>query len=343
MYKYHPPSCSSEPSGDTLDIPELQAALQEIIKSQPDNPKNDPAGNVEPQAFDPKETDADVLQIQRPAPRLNWIDEDEDWTLPNALHPHSPPATEKSALGRSFWPHGVTLMIGPIALAGILLFLTDGLSILATAQDDIHTVPVETITIDPNSPSATFAQSSTTRPSAPAKSGGEVDTANFDRRFEAAEWKAAASEKLREKIQDRMKQDALPGLMPAPTPVPEQSEKAAYNSDSVLGYAPAGALSPQRREGHTAITKATTPKAEPTENRVNPVTAGGDADSQTSQSGHVTASVNLRGDDKKDAQILAVVPEDAEVKVGACDKWWCAVTYEGQTGFVGVKYVKTGS
>ncbi|MEM9630060.1 MAG: SH3 domain-containing protein [Pseudomonadota bacterium] len=53
-----------------------------------------------------------------------------------------------------------------------------------------------------------------------------------------------------------------------------------------------------------------------------------------------SASVNLRQSDDKNATIIGVIPENAEVQFSECGKWWCAVSYNGKTGFVGQKYLE---
>lgn len=60
---------------------------------------------------------------------------------------------------------------------------------------------------------------------------------------------------------------------------------------------------------------------------------------ETQKTGTITASVNLRQTDKKNGRIIAIVPQGTDVPYQNCGKWWCEVTYEGKTGFVGQKFV----
>ncbi|MES0879139.1 SH3 domain-containing protein [Roseibium sp. SCP14] len=53
-----------------------------------------------------------------------------------------------------------------------------------------------------------------------------------------------------------------------------------------------------------------------------------------------SASVNLRQSDDKNAKIIGVIPENATVQFSECGKWWCAVSYDGKTGFVGQRYLE---
>jgi hypothetical protein len=56
--------------------------------------------------------------------------------------------------------------------------------------------------------------------------------------------------------------------------------------------------------------------------------------------GKILASVNFRNSEDKDATVLAVIPENAEVLFDECGTWWCGVLYQGKTGYVGQKYVE---
>lgn len=57
-------------------------------------------------------------------------------------------------------------------------------------------------------------------------------------------------------------------------------------------------------------------------------------------SGKTTASVNLRLSEKKNSEIIAVIPANTTVSFNECGKWWCGVEYDGQTGFVGQRFVE---
>ncbi len=51
------------------------------------------------------------------------------------------------------------------------------------------------------------------------------------------------------------------------------------------------------------------------------------------------ASVNLRQDAEKDAPVTAVIAAGTEIRFNECGVWWCGVSYKGQTGYVGQKYL----
>jgi len=57
------------------------------------------------------------------------------------------------------------------------------------------------------------------------------------------------------------------------------------------------------------------------------------------QTGTITASVNLRQSADKDATVIGVIPSGTEVRYDSCGLWWCGVVYQGQSGFVGQKYL----
>jgi uncharacterized protein YraI len=46
-----------------------------------------------------------------------------------------------------------------------------------------------------------------------------------------------------------------------------------------------------------------------------------------------TATVNLRANADTGAAILAKIPAGARIEVGECTEGWCAVTYQGKSGF----------
>lgn len=56
--------------------------------------------------------------------------------------------------------------------------------------------------------------------------------------------------------------------------------------------------------------------------------------------GTTLASVNMRQSEDKDATVIAVIPESTEVRFDECGKWWCGVSYDGRSGFVGQKYLE---
>ncbi|WP_298957759.1 SH3 domain-containing protein [uncultured Roseibium sp.] len=68
----------------------------------------------------------------------------------------------------------------------------------------------------------------------------------------------------------------------------------------------------------------------------DPGTAGTDYPNK----GTITASVNLRKSEDKDGTILAVIPAGTEISFNTCGTWWCGVDFDGQTGFVGKKFIE---
>ncbi|WP_165814594.1 SH3 domain-containing protein [Labrenzia sp. 011] len=64
------------------------------------------------------------------------------------------------------------------------------------------------------------------------------------------------------------------------------------------------------------------------------------ADPSFTTTGRIASAVNLRQSADKNAEILAVLPAGAEIRVGECGAWWCAIQHDGQTGFVGEKFLE---
>lgn len=55
--------------------------------------------------------------------------------------------------------------------------------------------------------------------------------------------------------------------------------------------------------------------------------------------GVTTVDVNLRESDDNGAEILMVLPQGTEVRFSECGQWWCSVTHEGLTGYVGQRFI----
>lgn len=56
-------------------------------------------------------------------------------------------------------------------------------------------------------------------------------------------------------------------------------------------------------------------------------------------SGETTAAVNMRLSEKRNSEIIAVIPGNTTVSFNECGRWWCGVEYDGKTGFVGQRFV----
>ncbi|SHL67509.1 SH3 domain-containing protein [Roseibium suaedae] len=57
--------------------------------------------------------------------------------------------------------------------------------------------------------------------------------------------------------------------------------------------------------------------------------------------GTANASVNMREGADMGTDVIGVVPAGAKLSVGACNSWWCAVSHDGKTGYIGRKYIDT--
>jgi uncharacterized protein YgiM (DUF1202 family) len=333
MFKYHQPSApSSLPGGASASSSSVSGNEWSVSCH-----------------FSPASEEKDIKD-QPPQPRLRWTGEEEDLSLPSALRRKEAAETPRPAPRRPLWPSVLILTAGPAALAGIMLFLADGAAVFSAGGVASDAISVETTSIKPGPvdlatlPATAPAES--TRPAAGPVSRDQIDSGRFNDRFEAAKWVDATGNKLREKIQDRMKQD----LQAAPDGNPVNTELRPYaQNGALLGYADSTRKS---NEGQTAIKQMS---ADPdrqtarTATRTEYAAVMPDVDpseasaEETDRAASVTANVNLRKSDQKDAEVLAVIPESAKIAVGSCDKWWCEVQYAGKSGFVGVKFVDTGN
>ncbi|MBD8893432.1 SH3 domain-containing protein [Roseibium litorale] len=59
--------------------------------------------------------------------------------------------------------------------------------------------------------------------------------------------------------------------------------------------------------------------------------------------GSANASVNLREGADMGTNVIGVVPAGAKLSVGECDTWWCAVSHDGKTGYIGRKFIDTAA
>lgn len=332
MSKYHQPSDPSARTGGTSA------------------PSNSISGNEwSVSCHFAAETEEPGTGDQPPPPRPRWTGEEEDLSLPNALRRKEEPDSPPPAPRRSRWPSFLILTAGPAALAGIMLFLADGAAFLAGGNVANDAISVETTSIAPGTLDvaslAPAVPARATPPETEHVSHDRLDGGRFNDRYEAAKWVDATGNKLREKIQDRMKQD----LQTAPDGTPVNTELQPFaQSGPELGYADS---SRRNSEAHLAINemaprtgKTTRTGTQTAHAAVTPLTASAETSTdETEKPASVTADVNLRKSDQKDAEILAVIPDNSRVDVGDCGKWWCEVSYAGKSGFVGVKFIDTGN
>lgn len=63
------------------------------------------------------------------------------------------------------------------------------------------------------------------------------------------------------------------------------------------------------------------------------------ADTDPLRTAVASASVNMRAGPSDEAEVLAIVPANAEIKAEPDCKSWCAVSYEGKTGYIYKNFV----
>lgn len=64
------------------------------------------------------------------------------------------------------------------------------------------------------------------------------------------------------------------------------------------------------------------------------------ADPSFPTTGLVTTAVNMRRTADNDGEVIAVVPENTEIRFNECGPWWCNILYEDQSGFISEKYLQ---
>ncbi|MBO6757638.1 MAG: SH3 domain-containing protein [Roseibium sp.] len=138
----------------------------------------------------------------------------------------------------------------------------------------------------------------------------------------------------------------FPGAPAAGTTLTHHPDVLAYGA---LNQSPTGrtaGLNPiDPRQASDAAPQASIPYAASEEQAaVASPSAGDDPDStppaSAERTGSIISAVNLRSRPRNGSRVLSVVPGGATVVLENCTRWWCAVRYEGQKGFVASRFVK---
>ncbi|WP_029061448.1 SH3 domain-containing protein [Labrenzia sp. DG1229] len=254
-----------------------------------------------------------------------------------------------------------TLIIGLAGGAALAL----GLPEMLNAEKNVAR-PVETELILAN-------------PSLDAPSSQKSDTlASGEENQASSEWPSATPAQIA-KAKDRIQKAFAVGGSSTPNPVTlaRVSKKTATNSTSSppratdqsdRRIAAANAEQPPIRTGYpllasnATVTPVPSPLASSAETRESaaiepvvsasqnaidenasrlPARSGAEQTNVSySNTGRTLASVNMRSTEDKNGEIIAVIPEDTQVGFQECGAWWCGVTYQGKTGFVGQKYLE---
>jgi len=135
------------------------------------------------------------------------------------------------------------------------------------------------------------------------------------------------------------------------TPSPHASEPVSPIAVTAAGttIAATRAVSPAQN-GSVSVTPGPTSPIGPAETAA-PVAAANEAsdtsaravlpdDGDYPNTGTVTASVNFRQSEDNDATVLGVIPAGTDVRYDTCGPWWCGIVHQGQTGFVGQKFLE---
>lgn len=247
--------------------------------------------------------------------------------LPKALKETGPVKGLLSPRGLSGTAAGVSLA----ALLGFLLFPFD------TPETASRSVAVDTIRVQPEIASAP----------------GQVSGDRFQQSFSEAGRDNDPA--LLKKIQDRVpaalanrSDDPMPSLV-SQTAEPQPPDSVAAGQDGTvtgetgLTLSRSLAQSPEAH-GASAFLQPASDPAPQTEAAASVSPAAYRLQlGERPTDGTATASVNLRSAADMNAGIIGVVPQGATLSVGACDKWWCAVSHAGKTGYIGRKFIGTAA
>jgi uncharacterized protein YgiM (DUF1202 family) len=352
MFKY------SAPSTQPIVAPEFHGFPESSVKG------------------DEKTTERPELTIVRTAsaapPRLRGGGEEDDGDLmiPEILRkpPEVPTGRTDEKAGEK--PSEARFRLVPVvaaSAAGLLLVVAAGATIYAAGRlsnQDAGTVAVKTISLEGQT-STTKAKQTRPDTAAPAQANG-LDKSGFDLRFNSAKAADPNPDSLKIKNQDRLAKIPLEGPDPAgsarqagapanpgtPSPLPVLGYASVPNPHAgwdegqraIYAAAPEPPAKSARIAGKTAAgetgNKAELAAAAPAVTPVAPATPANTLEpGPVTETSTVTADVNLRSAAEKDAPVLIVVPKGTSVGVGSCDNWWCAVSFDGRTGFVGKKFV----
>lgn len=237
------------------------------------------------------------------------------------------------------------LPVAAASAAGLLLVVTAGAMIYAAghfSSQDTGTVAVKTVSLEGQTSTAKSTQTGTDA-SAPVQANG-LDKSGFDLRFNSAKAADPNQKALKIKNQDRLARIPQDGNGAAGS-VRQAGAPARPGSRSalpVLGYASVPNPHAGWDEGQRAISSAArkSSASAPVAASAAPAASANTPDAGAmTETSTVTADVNLRSAAEKDAPVVTVVPKGSSVGVGSCDNWWCAVSVNGQSGFVGKKFV----
>ncbi|MBD1545282.1 SH3 domain-containing protein [Roseibium aggregatum] len=351
MFKYSMPSTQPIVAAEFHGIPEFSEEREDEVRDRPD-----------------------LTIVRAPSaapPRLRGVEaeDDGDLMIPDILR--KPPDIHVDQDQETAW-HGPAernfrlLPVAAASAAGLLLVLAGGAMIYAAgtlSNRDTGTVSVKTISLEGQTSAGSDGDAGP-QASAPVKAQA-FDQSGFDLRFNSAKAADTHPGSLKIKSQDRIAK--IPLEKTGKAGAGELSSRPGSRSHlPVLGYASVPNPHVGWDEGQKAISSAAD-RASLKDARIatnqpaDAVPAGGTDDGtdvaasapavtpaapgntldpgEMTETSTVTADVNLRSAAEKDAPVLTVVPNGTSVGVGSCDRWWCAVSFNGRTGFVGKKFV----
>jgi len=273
------------------------------------------------------------------------------------------PETHKTATGPSgHGPGFKALLASTVVIAGLggtgLYYATSGPA--GSGQETLN-VETQTIAAEPSIEGLIAEDAATLRGTSqaanPAASRRQIAEAKarIRRAFHAAGSVAHTSDDFSRPLGDQTAQDgkiqarlATAAADAAPTPSPHLAGTGSPQAETVIAATArartdrSGQTGPAPQPGLTESQPAPLVAAEPNGTATAAV-ATSDALPETGDyphTGTVTASVNFRASEDKDAAVLGVIPAGTKVQYDACGTWWCGIVHEGQAGFVGQKYIE---
>ncbi|WP_346898371.1 SH3 domain-containing protein [uncultured Roseibium sp.] len=290
------------------------------------------------------------------SPRLRGgeAEDDGDLMIPDVLRkPQKAPVSQgdENTAGQ---PEAARFRPFPVAVAsaaGLMLVVAAAATIYAAghlSNQDAGTIAVKTVSLEGKT---STDQAQQTGPDASASAHSKaLGKSGFDARFNSAKAADPNPGALKIKRQDRIAKTPLEKTG-ADNPVTAKAVAGHSGTGAslpVLGYASAPNPHAGWDEGQTAIASAAgqpslkdarVAAAEPVAATPEPAPETAAASGQMTETSTITADVNLRSAAEKEAPVLTVVPKGTSVAVGSCDNWWCAVSFDGRSGFVGKKFV----
>ncbi|WP_346908831.1 SH3 domain-containing protein [uncultured Roseibium sp.] len=330
MFKYSAPSTQPIVAPEFHGIPDLSTDRDENTRERPE---------------------LTIVRASSAAPprlRGGEAEDDGDLMIPEVLRKPTVAPVSQLAENAGNTTSEARFRLLPVAVAsaaGLLLVLAAGTMNYAAghlSNPDAGPIAVKTVSLEGQT---TTEPAKETGPDASASAQAQaLNESGFDLRFNSAQAADPNQKALKIKNQARVAKIPQEGTGPAGSvrQAGLPARPGIRSSLPVLGYASVPNPHAGWEEGQQAISAAArkSSAAMPVATPAAPAASANTLDTgPVTETASVTADVNLRSAAEKDAPVVMVVPKGSAVRVGSCDNWWCAVSVNGQSGFVGKKFV----